>query len=114
MMALTVGQQGKDLLTGVGHFLTCGQRFLITQTDVALATVVVVLFTEVAKELTATALVVGLHVGQHGLDAVGIALAEGVVDIGRKHQVLSIFTSLHIADVGCALLRDEVNDMLLG
>ena len=113
-MGLAVVEQRQNLLhrlveTGFGHHAPR----TVAETDITLAAVVVVLFAEVAEQLTAAADAVVGGIANHGMDAVGILRLTFLVDNGHELDVLLVLAPLGITDVGCFLLWDEVEDMTL-
>ena len=109
-----VVEQGQDLLHGR---VETGLRHLslrtMAQTDIALAAVVVVLLAEIAQQLTAAADLVFRGVAYHGLDAPAELFLPFLIDGGRQLHVLHVLAPLGIADIGCLLLWNEVQDMAL-
>ena len=85
----------------------------MTETDVALAAVVVVLFAEIAEQLAAAADGIVSGLANHGMDAVGILSLPLLVDDRHELDMLLVLAPLGVTDIGRLLLRDEVEDMAL-
>ena len=85
----------------------------MTQTDVAQSAVVALGLSEVLQQLTATADMIVSGVFDDGSYTLAELRQALFIDGRRELQELLVFPSLGIADVGCLLLGDEVEDVTL-
>ena len=113
-MGLAVVEQIQNLLhslveAGFGHHAF----WTVTETDITLAAVVVVVFPKIAEQLTTAADAIVGGIGNHGVDALSKLRLSLLIDDGHELDMLFILAPLSITDIGRLLLWNEVEDMAL-
>ena len=83
----------------------------MTQTDITLTAVVIVLLAEIAEQLTTAADAVIGGISDHRTDALPELFLTIFVDGRWELDILHILTPLGVADIGRLFLWDEMQDM---
>ena len=113
-MGLAVAEQLEDLFHRSVHTRLGNETFFaVTQTDIAQSAVVAVRLSEVLQKLAATTDMIVCGVCDDGGNTLAELRQTLFIDGRRELQELLVFPSLGIADVGCLLLGDEVEDVTL-
>ncbi len=85
----------------------------VTETYIALAAVMIVLFSKIAEQLSAATDAIIGGIFDDGMDAFSELCLTLLVDGGHELDMFLVLAPLGVADIGCLLLWDEMKDVTL-
>ena len=113
MVLLSVAQKFQYRVSLCGESSLLCTIMPITQTDIALPTVMTLCLSEISQQLSASADIIRSGVFYHRVNTLTELFLSLFVDNRRYLYMLCVFASLQIPHVRSLLLRYEVQDMFL-